>query len=364
MTTPRELFRQVMRFECPGRTLLTLGGIWQSAFERWEQEGMPAELGTIPALLDHFGLSPHIWTKPSAQLFTFPPFERRIVRETEDKVTYVNDMGIVCTDFRKDAYKSMPLFEEFPVKTRGDWQEYRERLAWDPARVSDSWEARKEELRQSDLPVILALNRGASLYGSLREMTGVEALSLLFYDEPDMVVEMMDTMVELSLHLIDALLDDYVPDAVCLWEDMAYKTGSLLSVTHVRELMVPRYKEITARLREKGVPWILLDSDGYIDELIPLWLEGGIDGFVPMEAQCGMDVARYREKYAKLLMMGGVNKAALARGKAAIDQEIDKVRRTIATGGYVPFFDHGLPHDVSWEDFVYFVEQLKAINGT
>jgi len=361
--TPKELFNQVMRFECPGRTLLTLGGIWQSAFDRWEGEGMPKEAGDCQVMIDYFGLSHHTWTKPRADLFVFPAFKRKVLRETEKTVTYRNEMGIVCTDLKKDSYKSMPHFEEFPVKSRRDWDEFKERLAWRPDRVGESWEKHKQELRNSDLPVILALNRGASLYGSLREMMGIEALSVLFYDDLGQVVEMMDTMTELCLNCIDALFDDYVPDAVCLWEDMAYRAGSLLSANHVRELMVPRYKLITAKLKEKGVPCILLDSDGDISELIPLWLESGIDGVVPMEGQAGMDVALYREKYPKLLMMGGVNKAELAKGKDAVEREIQKVRRTIATGGYVPFFDHGLPHDVSWDSFVYFVERLKEING-
>ncbi len=76
-----------------------------------------------------------------------------------------------------------------------------------------------------------------------------------------------------------------------------------------------------------------------------------------------MDVAEYRRRYPRLVMMGGVDKKALAAGRGAIDAELDKVRRTIATGGYIPFFDHGLPHDVSYADFLYFVERLKSVTG-
>jgi len=151
---------------------------------------------------------------------------------------------------------------------------------------------------------------------------------------------MMDAMVELFLSLCDQLFTDYVPDAVCLWEDMAYKTASLLGVRQVREFMLPRYRLMTQKLRDKGVPFILLDSDGCIRDLIPLWLEAGIDGVVPMEANAEMDVAAYRAQYPTLLMMGGVDKRALAFGRDAIDHEIDKIRRTIASGGLIPFFDH------------------------
>lgn len=359
--TPRACFFDVMRFACPGRTLATLGGIWPSTLQRWVEEGLPAELASIPRLLEHFGLQPHLWGGPQAQVFTFPPFPRTVLRETADTVTYRNEMGITCTDFKVNAYQSMPHFEAFPVRSRADWQAYRPRLQWDPARVGAEWQAQVEGWRGRQAPLILALGRVASLYGALRDLVGVEGLSVLFYDDPALVAEMMDAMVELFLHTTTHLFAHFLPDAVCFWEDMAYKTSSLLGVRQVREFMLPRYQRMTAHLRRLGVPFLLLDSDGCIDQLIPLWLEAGIDGVVPMEAQAGMDVARYREQYPRLLMMGGIDKKALAEGPAAIDHEIDKIARTIASGGLVPFFDHGLPHDVPYAHFRYFVQQLKAV---
>ncbi len=361
--TPRARFFDVMRFACPGRTLATLGGIWRSTLDRWVVEGLPPELASIPRLIEHFGLQPHLWGGPAAQVFTFPLFARTVLRETERTVTYLNETGITCTDFKVNAYQSMPHFEAFPVRSRADWDAYRTRLQWTPARIGDGWATQTAEWRGRTAPLILALGRVASLYGSLRDLVGVEALSVLFYDDLALVEEMMDTMVELFLQTTTALFADFLPDAVCLWEDMAYKTSSLLGVHHVRELMVPRYRRMTTHLRQLGVPLILLDSDGCIDGLIPCWLEAGIDGVVPMEAQAGMDVARYREQYPDLLMMGGVDKKALAEGPAAIDRELDKIARTIASGGLIPFFDHGLPHDVSYANFRYFVKGLKAVCG-
>ena len=387
---PRELFHRVMTFSAPGTTLATLGGIWPSTKDRWIAEGMPPELADISKMWEYFGLDPHLWAQPEVELLVYPRFEKRILAETEDKVTYVSDMGVTCTEFTTDAYKSMPHFEAFPIQGRADWAGFKERLVWTPERVGEAWERQKAGWEGRTAPLMVALNRAASLYGTLRDLCGMERLSYLFYDDRALVEEMMDTMLALFLPLCDALFGDpppgsagfqacvssasdlagleacatpFVPDAVCLWEDMAYKTGSLLSVRHVREMMLPRYEVMVAKLREKGIPFIFLDSDGQIGELIPVWLEAGIDGLVPMEANSGMDVAACREQYPRLLMMGGVDKRALHFGRAAIDHEIDKIRRTIASGGLVPFYDHGLPHDASYENFLYFVEQLKEVTG-
>lgn len=358
--TPQELFQSIMDFKSEGTAYKTLGGIWPSCFERWRKEGMPADIDGVSDLIEHFGLMHHTWTAPEASVFVYPPYEYEVIDETEDKVTYVNHSGITCTEFKDESRTSMPHWEKYPVEDPEDWPEYRERLQWDPARVGESWEKQAEELQSSNLPVILYLDRCASLYGSLRDMVGVQRVSLWFYDEPELVREMMDTVMELFMDVTSALFDGYVPDAVCMWEDMAYRNGPLLGAPQVREFMLPRYQEMTAHLRDLGVPYIFLDSDGDVESLIPVWLEADIDGVVPMEVQSGMNVAVYRDRYPELRMMGGIDKKALAAGGEAIDREMEKVERAAEPGGYIPWFDHGLPHDVSWDSFVHFVDRLKS----
>jgi hypothetical protein len=362
--TPRDRFYQVMRFACPGRTLATLGGIWPSTLARWHAEGLPAAIDNVPDLIDYLGLQPHLWSGPAVNLFAYPAFDYEVLARTADKITYRNGNGIVCTEFVTDNYQSMPHFEAFPVRTPRDWREYRPRLAWDAGRIRPEWPRQREAWQARTAPLILYLDRAGSLYGAVRDLMGVEGASYAFFDEPEMVADMMDTVVALFCAVCDALLTDgFVPDAVCLWEDMGFNTASLLSPRLVREFMLPRYRIMTAKLREKGVPFIVLDSDGQVGELIPLWLEAGIDGVVPMEVQAGMDVAVYRERYPQLLMLGGVDKKALAAGRTAIDREMDKIARVVATGGLIPWFDHGLPHDVAYDDFRYFVTRLKQVAG-
>ena len=61
--------------------------------------------------------------------------------------------------------------------------------------------------------------------------------------------------------------------------------------------------------------------------------------------------------------MGGIDKKALAAGKDEIDREIEKVERMLKKGGYIPYVDHMVPPEVSFENYKYFRNRLKSIIG-
>ena len=42
---------------------------------------------------------------------------------------------------------------------------------------------------------------------------------------------------------------------------------------------------------------IEIDSDGYVGELVPLWIEAGVDACSPMEVAAGNDIVAFRKQY-------------------------------------------------------------------
>jgi uroporphyrinogen decarboxylase len=106
-----------------------------------------------------------------------------------------------------------------------------------------------------------------------------------------------------------------------------------------------------------------VDSDGDVSELLPIWLDWGWNCVWPMEQAAGNDVVEYRRKYGKdLRMMGGMDKRVLARGdKAEIQAMVERVTPLIQEGGYVPTVDHGIPHDVSLESFLFYRRLLSEV---
>jgi uroporphyrinogen decarboxylase len=135
----------------------------------------------------------------------------------------------------------------------------------------------------------------------------------------------------------------------------------MVSLSIVREFMLPYYKRIIDFLKAHGVKIILVDTDGDCNSLIPLFVEVGVTGMYPFEVHCGMDIVKVRQQYPTLQMCGGIPKSEITKGRAAIDKILEPVAEVIKTGGYIPFGDHFIPPDVPWEEFLYYRTRLNEI---
>jgi uroporphyrinogen decarboxylase len=190
-------------------------------------------------------------------------------------------------------------------------------------------------------------------------------LSYLFYDDIAFIEEVMDAKVEAMIRIIDRIWDDVQFDYFVFWEDMCYKNGPLVSPELFDKYMVPRYKKVTDFLRKKGCDIIIVDSDGDVTKLVPLWLKAGVNGILPFEVQAGMDVNYFRAEYGNdLIIMGGIDKRALITGPKDIDAEIKRIAPMVEKGGYIPWLDHSVPPDVSFDNFLYYMDKLeKLVDG-
>ncbi len=127
---------------------------------------------------------------------------------------------------------------------------------------------------------------------------------------------------------------------------------------------MPAYKRVTGLLREHGVEIIMVDSDGFDDPLVPLWLEGGISGLYPWEVAAGEDCVKMRKQFGQnLVMWGNIDKRVLKAGPAAIDAEVlSKVPWLLLQGGYVPWVDHLVPPDVPFQHFCHYQDLIRRVS--
>ena len=143
-------------------------------------------------------------------------------------------------------------------------------------------------------------------------------------------------------------------------ESQAWTAPELFRQFHMGPL-----QRVTKVVREAGIDILMLDSDGRVDLLLPLWLEAGVNMHYPLEAASDCDPLEYRRLYGKdILLMGGIDKRVLRDGctKADIEREVmAKVPALWEQGGYSPMVDHAVPPDVPFAHFKYYLDLVNEI---
>ena len=129
------------------------------------------------------------------------------------------------------------------------------------------------------------------------------------------------------------------------------------------EYVGPHYKKITSLLNHDGIDIVSVDCDGWIDHLIPTWLENGVNTMFPIEVGTwNASIAPWREKYGKQIRgVGGMNKTLFARDYKAIDAEVERLRGLIELGGYIPCPDHRIAPDAKFENVQYYCDKMQNL---
>jgi len=188
---------------------------------------------------------------------------------------------------------------------------------------------------------------------------------LLVDDEP-LFDEIIDTVGELCCRCTKTTLEAGARfDFAHFWEDISFKSGPLINPVVFREKVGPHYRRITYLVRSSGIDVISLDSDGRIDELVPVWFDNGVNTMFPIEVGTWhASIAPWREKYGKgLLGVGGMDKKVFAYDYAAIDEEVERLRPLVELGGYLPCPDHRIPPDAKWENVQYYCQRMRETFG-
>jgi hypothetical protein len=352
----RERFLATMNYQPRDRCPWGEMGFWPETLAVWRTQGMPADVH----LNAYFGFD-RLREQVDVSFGFIPAFEAGTLEETAEYRVVRRGDGVVAKEFKGEHSYRMPQWLHFPLETRQDWEnEIAPRLnPRSPIRYPQYWEDKARIWAQRDYPITI---RMGSVFGWLRNWMGLEGISQALYDDPAWVQAMMDTVVDFCMNTAERALQDVDLDYILLWEDMAYKAGPLISPAMFRRFMLAPYKRLTGFIRDHGVDIIFVDSDGDSESLLPLWMEGGVNGFYPMERVAGMDAVHLRQRFGRQLrLMGSIDKRAMIAGPAAIDAELAHVAPLAAEGGYLPWCDHHVPPDVPLEHYWHYVRRMKEM---
>ena len=373
----RERFLVTMEFGTPDRIPFVPGFPRESTRKRWHGEGLPLEI------VDSRDISEYAY-KLAGGTLQLPmsgkgfPLRERMIPEFEERVIERRERTLVVQDWKGNICEISDKFDvrylrnaidfvtrrwiKCPVESRDDWESMKKRYVSDaPERLTENPEALAADIQNRDYPI------GWSFSGpfwQLREWLGFENLCMAFYDDPTLVEEMIEFWTEHVATLLRRGLHYITPDWVHIAEDMAYKAHAMISPAMCRKFLMPCWRKWGDIVRGAGVPLYGVDSDGFIGELIPLWMEAGVNYCDPIEVAAHNDINEFRKSFGKqIAYQGGVDKRAIAAGGSLLEKEIERIAPVIKDGGYIPGCDHGVPSDISWENFVRYAELIAKKTG-
>jgi uroporphyrinogen decarboxylase len=322
----------------------------------WPTQSFPL----APDVTDFFGMDASQQVVDVNLLFD-PMFEVQVLHEDDEAFDYI-DVDGVERRFLK-AGGTIPQGMKWPITDKRSWEKLKdERLNLKNlgSRFPASWDKSVQEYQQRDYPLAVG-GYPHGFFGTLSHLIGYENLFFWYHDEPALIHDILNTFTEIWMAVYAEVLARVSIDHWHIWEDISYGRGSMISLATVREYMLPYIRRVGDFLKARGVRHILLDTDGDCNALIPLFMEAGVTGMYPFETNCGMDIVKVRQQYPTLQMMGGISKGEIAKGKERIDEILKPVEEVLKTGGFIPFADHFVPPDVSFEAFSYYRNKLNEI---
>ena len=361
----REHYRSFVHFEADIKPPNIDCGPLLATYERWLKEGLNPGLDPrrYDEWCDAFGLSrwPQMlsYTPPRT-----PLFEEMVVEETETTLTIRRSDGSIVQD-NKGAHKTIPHEIRPAVTTREEWERIKAWMNVEAALPSAEVSALAmtfQKAREATQPVWIV---AGSMVGQIRNLLGFEEFAMKPYDDPEWFEDMVETFCRAAEWQVRLFGENRVPvDGVHFWEDICFKNGPILSPSFFTRYAVPRYRRVTSLAKSYGYDCIPVDSDGNIHALLDLWLDGGVNMFLPIEVQAGMDINVLQAQYhGRAVWLGGIHKYRLTGGERAIIKELRRVEPAMQRGGYVPACDHNVPMDVSFENYLTYLRLRQEILG-
>ena len=151
------------------------------------------------------------------------------------------------------------------------------------------------------------------IYGFAEVSVGYEEMCLAFYDRPEWLKRVIAVGAEHVIETARRLLDLAELDFLILNDDLAFKTGPLISPAIFREFFLEHFARLGNVLKKRNVPFVC-HTDGDFTPLLEMFLEAGIQAIHPCEP-AAMDIFALKDAYGdRLCLMGNLDVDLLVRG--------------------------------------------------
>ncbi|MCX7804843.1 MAG: hypothetical protein N3A38_06595 [Planctomycetota bacterium] len=345
-------------------------GCMKKTHDRLVATGMPACVGGCWANWKCEDLESwyRYWGTASVITLTFAPAGGQIgfkeTRRIEGGYEIIESESGALTRqvINNDITYSMPEFIRYPVRDRASWEFYKERMSVRTFMSKDEFETRCRALDDRTRPLLV---HGGGSYSSVRNLMGPEGASFAFYDDPELVHEIIAWRLDQIRKTAFPLIERLRPDVVYFGEDLCYKSGMMLSPKHFEEFCAGYYREVCGLARSVGVPLRVVDTDGNAMEFTGIIERCGVNAICPYEVKAGNDLFELRRRHPEFVFFGWLEKEVANEGNEKLirPEIMGKVPGLLETGRYFPNGDHGIQPLVTFPNLCRFMTLLHEVCG-
>jgi len=370
--TTRERCMRILHYRDVDRLPAVHFGYWEELLDEWAEQGHISRELAQSARADGsqgqreldkiIGWDCNWYTVVRPQSHLCPKFEKRVLETLPDGSQRVLTWNGVIERI-KPGIVSIPSEDDYLLKDREAFEElFKPKIQFFPERVNTEFFGSFNETRDKEIPIGLHLG---SVLGEIRDICTVAGMSYLIYDEDEeLFADIVDTYADMQYKCAEAVLASGAQfDFAHYWEDICFKNGPLLSPTLFNELCAKHYKKRNELCHKYGIDIISLDCDGVTEALLETWFDCGVNVMFPIEiGTWGDQFEAARKKYGSgMLGVGGMDKTAFRKDRAAVDREIERMRRLASLGGFIPCPDHRIMPGSKFELVQYYAEQIKSV---
>ncbi len=201
-------------------------------------------------------------------------------------------------------------------------------------------------------------------------MQGMDRFLLHMSTEPEFVQALLEKIGALCKTLMGHFLDeagDYL-DMIKIGDDLGTQTSLMISPRMYRRFLKPIHADLIQTIRQRTKAKVFFHTDGDVFDLIPDFIEIGVDILNPIQTSAGKmaNLAELKQRYGdKLTFCGAVDTQRIL--PAGTPQEVrDEVRRVISIlgpgGGFMLAPVHTIMHEVPPENILAMVDAVMEPN--
>ena len=300
-----------------------------------------------------------------------PAFKEEVLEDRGEHEVARDAAGRHVLFFKGRRSGFMPEYLDHPVKDMKTWvEDCRWRLDVGTPERWSGFDERMAKTREAAGRGLMISQGVVGGYMYLRSLIGPADLMYAFYDMPDVIHDCMKTWLTLAQAVTTRHQEHVTIDELFFGEDICYNHGPLISPDMMKEFLFPYYQELVRGIKSRNLDrarrlYVHVDTDGFAVPVIDLYREAiGLTTMSPFEVASGCDVVKIAKEYPELAIFGGIDKRVLAKGRREIDRMLKRIIPPMRKrGGYIPTCDHGVPEEVSLENYRHYRRRCVELGG-